>query len=135
MFFLPAYFRLFTFGRGQAASATDQNGFTAVGVGRPASNRGCAGAIHAAASGIAGGIAALSMILGLYSVSASEPVIPLDALVFAAAIFSLVQVGRFLHETLNTSRSQRCAAPSCPWKTVRVLGIPAGSKIKGGSNE
>ncbi len=94
-----------------------------------------AGAIYTAATGIATAIAALSMTLGLYSVSTSEPVIPLDALVFAAAIFSLGQVGRFLHETLNTSRSQRCAAPSCPWKTVRMLGIPAGSKIKGGSNE
>jgi len=104
---------------------------------RPAShsNRGWTSAIYAAATGVATATAALSLTLGLYSVSASEPVIPLDALVFAAAIFSLGRISRFLQETLNTSRFEGRAAPSYPWKTAREFRVPAGSKIKGGSNE
>jgi hypothetical protein len=61
------------------------------------------------------------MTLGLYSVSASEPVIPLDALVFAAAIFSFGHISRFLQETLNTPRFEGRAAPSYPWKTARRI--------------
>jgi hypothetical protein len=62
---------------------------SAVRVSRPASNREWPGAVYAATNTIAIAIAALSVTLGLHGVNASEPVVPLDALVFAAVIYFL----------------------------------------------
>ena len=56
---------------------------------RSPSNRGWPGVIYAATSTITIAIAALSVTLGLHSVNAIEPVIPLDALGFAAVIWLL----------------------------------------------
>ena len=54
--------------------------------------------IYAATGTIAISIAALSVTLGLYGVSATDPVIPLDALVFAAVIWS---VGRLVYSCMR----------------------------------
>lgn len=72
------------------------NGSGAFGPRKPAWSSG--DVIHVAATVLAAVIAATAMVVSLYGVTASEPILPVDALVLAAAIWF---VGRIFRRLVN----------------------------------